>query len=212
MARQYRGCSRLYYAIVTEDASTGVATYGTPKQLAPVKSVSRDISGDNEKVYADNVVQQETFGATNVTRTFECTRIPADVVAELYGNADITIGSGTSAKHLYATKADGSQRPYIAVGYALHDGDIDNPCELVWAYKGKVVSISKTSNTIDDGTGSEGQSVEISFVAPKKAFTATSERNLDLNLPLDPNASNAELVEDWFEQVVTPDNASEVLA
>lgn len=208
--RQYRGCSRLYYALVTE-ASDGSATYGTPKVLAPVKSVSREVSGDNEKVYADNVVQQETFGATIITRTFETTRISAEVVAELMGNADITIGSGGTAKHAYATKADGSARPYIAVGYALHDGDIDNPCELVWAYKGKVVSISKTSNTIDDGTGSEGQSVEISFVAPKKAFTATSERNLDLVLPLDPSASNADLVEDWFEQVITPDNVSSVV-
>ena len=206
--RQYRGCSRLYYALVTEDPATGVASYGTPKQLAPVKSVSREVSGDNEKVYADNVVQQETFGATNVTRTFETTRISTDVVAELMGNAEITFDTNKKA---FATKADGSARPYIAVMYALHDGNIDNPCELVVAYKGKVVSISKASNTIDDGTGSEGQSVEISFVAPKKPFTATGERNLDIVVPLDPSANNAELVEAFFGAVVTPDNIGTIL-
>lgn len=206
--RQYRGCSRLYYALVTEDAQ-GNATYGTPKQLAPVKSVSREISGDNEKVYADNVVQQETFGATSITRTFETTRIAPEVVAELLGNTAITIGSGDTAQTAYATKADGSQRPYIAVLYALHDGDIDKPCELVVAYKGKVVSISKTSNTIDDGTASEGQSVEISFVAPKNPFTSTNERDLDLCLPIDEN--NASKVDTFFAQVVTPDNASTIL-
>ena len=209
--RQYRGCSHLYYAIVTE-ASDETATYGTPKVLAPVKSVSRDISGDNEKVYADNVVQQETFGATNITRTFETTRISAEVVAELMGNTEITIGSGQSATKGYATKADGRARPYIAVGYALHDGNIDQPCELVWAYKGKVVSISKTSNTIDDGTGSEGQSVEISFVAPKKPFTTTSERNLDFLYPLDPSADNSTLLGKFFAKVITPDNASSELS
>lgn len=206
--RQYRGCSHLYYAIVTE-ASDGTATYGTPKVLAPVKSVSRDISGDNEKVYADNVVQQETFGATNITRTFETTRISAEVVAELLGNTAIEVSSGVNG---YATKADGSARPYIAVGYALHDGNIDQPCEVVWAYKGKVVSISKTANTIDDGTGSEGQSVEISFVAPKKAFEETSERNLDFVLPLDPSVDNTTLLGKFFGKVITPDNASTELA
>ena len=210
--RQYRGCSRLYYATVTEDPSTGVATYGTPKVLAPVKSVSRDISGDNEKVFADNVLQQETYGATTITRTFETTRISAEVVADLLGNDVVTIGSGASEKKLYASKPDGSARPYIAIGYALHDGDVDNPCELVWAYKGKVNSISKSSATIDDGTGSEGQSVEIQFVAPKVAFTATSKRDLDLSISLEPSADNATLVGKWFAKVITPDNAGTELA
>lgn len=210
MARQYRGCSHLYYAIVTE--GTDSITYGTPKVLAPVKSVSREIAGDNEKVYADNVVQQETFGATNITRTFECTRIPADVVAELLGNTEITIGSGQTATKGYATKADGSARPYIAVGYALHDGNIDQPCELVWAFKGKVVSISKTANTIDDGTASEGQSVEISFVAPKIPFSTTSERNLDFLYPINPANDNSTLIGKFFAKVITPDNAGTELA
>ena len=163
-------------------------------------------------MYADNVVQQETYGATEITRTFECTRISAEVVAEIFGETSLTVGTGTAAKTLYGTKADGSAKPYIAVGYALHDGQIDNPVELVWGFKAKVNSISKTANTIDDGTGSEGQSVEITFVAPKKAFTTTGGRELDISIELTPSASNAELVEDWFEQVVTFDNASTVLA
>ena len=184
--RQYRGCSRLYYAIETDDGQ-GNVSFGTPKQLAPVKSVSRDISSDNEAVYADNLVQQRTYGATSITRTFETTRIDQEVVAELLGNTTITMGSGASAFKAYASKADGSNRPYIAIGYALHDGDIDNPCEVVWAYHCKVNSISKTSNTIDDGTGSEGQSIEIVNVAPIKPFTTTNERNLDFVMPINNN-------------------------
>ena len=202
--RQYRGCSRLVYAIET-DASDGSVSYGAVKVLAPVKSVSREISGDNEKVYANNVVQQVTYGATSITRTFETTRIAPEVVAELLGNTAIEVGESTA----YATKADGSKRPYIAVGYALHDGDIDNPCEVVWAYHGKVNSISKTANTIDDGTGSEGQSVEIAFVAPKKPFETTGERNLDFCLPI--TEDNVDKVETFFAQVVTPDNAESIL-
>lgn len=205
MAKQYRGCSRLYYAIETEGEG-GAVTYGTPKHLAPVKAVSRDIASDNEAVYADNVVQQRTYGATSVTRTFDVTRIEPDVVAELLG--DTTLAVGEVNAHL--TNPDGSSRPYIAIGYALHDGDVDKPCEIVWAYHCKVNSISKSANTIDDGTGSEGQSVEIVNVAPKKAWSKTAKRNLDFVLPID--ETNADKVETFFAQVVTPDNASEVLA
>lgn len=205
MARQYRGCSRLYYAIETE-AADGTVTYGTPKHLAPVKSVSRDIASENEAVYADNVVQQRTYGATSVTRTFDTTRITSDVMAELLGDTTLEVGSVTAR----ATNPDGSSRPYVAVGYALHDGNVDEPCEVVWSYHCKVNSISKTANTIDDGTGSEGQSVEIVNVAPKKAWTATGKRNLDFVLPIDD--TNKSLVETFFAQVVTPDNAADVLA
>lgn len=204
--RQYRGCSRLYYAIETE-GENGAVTYGTPKVLAPVKSVSRDLASENEAVYADNVVQQRTYGATSVTRTFETTRIAPEVMAELLGDTTFAVGSKAQA-HL--TNPDGSTRPYIAVGYALHDGDVDKPCEIVWAYHCKVNSISVSSATIDDGTGSEGQSVEIVNVAPKKAWTKTNKRNLDFDLPID--ETNADLVEKFFAQVVTPDNAEQVLA
>lgn len=208
MARQYRGCSRLYYAIETEDAQ-GNVTYGTPKHLAPVKAVSRDIASENEATYADNVVQDRVYGATSVTRTFDTTRIEPEVVAELFGDTIVTLGSGDTAQSAHLTNPDGSSRPYIAIGYALHDGDVDKPCEIVWAYHCKVNSISKSAKTIDDGTGSEGQSVEIVNVAPKKAWNTTNKRNLDFVLKVDDN--NADKVETFFAQVVTPDNANEVL-
>lgn len=203
--KQFRGCSHLVYAKETEDAETGAVTFGTVKVLAPVKSVSRDITSDNEAVYADNVVQERTYGATSVTRTFETTRISPDVVAELLGDTTLAVGDVNARM----TNPDGSSRPYIAVGYALHDGDPDKPCEVVWAYHCKVNSISKSANTIDNGTGSEGQSVEIVNVAPKKPFTTTGKRNLDFVLPID--ETNAGKVETFFAQVVTPDNATTIL-
>ena len=206
--RQYRGCSHLYYAIETE-AADGTLSYGTPKQLAPIKSVSRDVASDNEAVYADNVVQERTYGATSVTRSFDVTRIDPAVVAEILGETTQTIGEGTGAPVARLTNADGSARPYIAVGYALHDGDVNTPCEVVWAYHCKVNSISLSANTIDDGTGSEGQTVEVVNVAPKKAWTTTGKRNLDFALPI--TSANASMVNPFFGAVVTPDNAATVL-
>lgn len=200
MAKQYRGCSHLVYALVTE--AEGKTEYGTPKVLAPVKSVSRDIDSSHENVWADNAIQETHFSGTKVTRSFDCTRLGADVEAELLGLTVVSVGS----KKAYATDPDGANRPYIAVGYALHDGDAEKPCEVVWAYHGKVLSITKASNTIDDGTGSEGQTVEIEFSAPVRAFTATKKRNLDISMAV----ADATEVEKWFTQVVTPDNASTV--
>lgn len=200
MAKQYRGCSHLVYALVTE--SEGKTEYGTPKVLAPVKSVSRDIDASHENVWADNAIQETHFSGTKVTRSFACTRLGADVEAELLGLTVVAIGEGKA----YATDPDGANRPYIAVGYALHDGDAENPCEVVWAYHGKVLSVSKASNTIDDGTGSEGQTVEIEFSAPVRTFTKTGKRNLDLCS----GVSATVTVEKWFTQVVTPDNVDTV--
>lgn len=209
MGVQYRGCSHLYYAIETEGAD-GTLTYGTPSVLAPVKSVSRDITDDNESIYADNVVQERVYGAKQVTRTFETIRIAPEIVAELLGNTIQEVGDYNAV----LTTPDGSSKPYVAIGYALHDGDVDSPCEIVWAYHCKVNSISQSTATIDDGTGSEGQSIEIVNVAPKKAWTSTGKRNLDFDLPIpdDMAATDvATLVNTFFTQVVTPDNASTIL-
>ena len=198
--KQFRGCSRLYYATVTE-AADGTPTYGTPVQVAPVKSVSRDIAVDDEKVYADNIVQDQNFAATTVTRTFSCVRIAPDVEAALLGNGEITVSGDKKA---YTTPPSGAARPYLAFGYALHDGDVDQPCEIVWAFRGKVTSITKSSNTIDDGTGSEGQEISVDFVAPVKKWTTTGKRDLDISLPV--TADNVADVEKWFAKVITPDN------
>lgn len=204
MAKQFRGCSKLVYALVTEkDDET---TYGAVKTLAPVKSVSRDIAADNEDVWADNTIQDKTFAGTKVTRSFDCTRIPLEVEAELLGYSSVNVGSGSNNK-AYGTEQDGSNRPYIAVGYALHDGNAEQPCEIVWAFRGMVTNISKASNTIDDGTSSEGQTVEIEFTAPVNKFTKTGKRNLDIFMPVE----DTTVVEKWFKQVVTFDNIDTVL-
>lgn len=202
--KQFRGCSRLVYAQIT--VAEGKTTYGTPKQVAPVKTISRDIASDNEKVFADNTVQEQHYTATTVTRTFSCTRLAPDVEADLLGSTKVEVAS---SKLAYATPPTGADRPYYAFGYALHDGDVDKPCEVVWAYRGKVTSISKTVNTIDDGTGSEGQDIEIEFIAPEAAWTATGKRDLDLALPITDNVAD---VAKWFAKVITPDNIKTELA
>lgn len=208
MAKQFRGVSRLYFAPITE--TNEGTTYGTPVQIVGVKAISRDIASDSEQVWADNKLQDETFAGTTVTRSFETMRIDPAIEAQLLGATQVQVkaaGTGTPAVYAYATPADASNRPYFAFGYALHDGNVEQPCEIVWAYRGKVNSISKSSNTIDAGTGSEGQAIEVTFAAPINSFTTTGESNLDLALPV----SNDTDVDAWFSEVVTPDNVATIM-
>lgn len=204
--KQFRGCSRLYYATYTVGAD-GI-TFGTPKKVGEVKSISREIASENEEVWADNKLDDTTFGGTAVTRTFGMTRIDPAVEAALLGNTEITVG----ANKLYGTPADGSARPYLAFGYALHDGNVNQPCEIVWAYKGIVKSITKTANTIDRGTGSEGQELNVTFNAVDTPWTNTSGNELDFYMPLDSKVDNTTIVNKWFAKVITPDNAETELA
>lgn len=205
--KQYRGCSRLYYASYTVDED-GKITFGTPKKVGEVKSISREISSDSEEIWADNKLDDTVFGGTAVTRTFGVTRLDPAVENELLGNTTVEFGSSAKIK-LYGTPADAEKRPYFAFGYALHDGEVNKPCEVVWAFKGIVNSISKAANTIDRGTGSEGQEIQVTFNAVDTPWTKTSGNELDINLPI--SDTNKALVDKWFTQVVTWDNAETVL-
>ncbi len=203
MARQYRGCSRLYYAIYTYDAETDTVSFGEVKKLCEVKAISREISSENEEIWADNKLQETMYGGTSVTRTFTCMRVEPAIEAELLGKGVVTVGENIK---LYGTAPDGSKRPYVAIGYALHDGEVNKPCEVVWGYKAIVNSISQTANTIDRGTASEGQEVNVTFSAPDKAWTKTSNNELDMAMPI--TDANKGLVDKWFSKVITPDNAT----
>lgn len=205
--RQYRGCSRLYVADYTYNETDGTVEFGTPEKFADVKAISREVASESEEVWADNKLSETTFGGTAVTRTFTCTRIDPAKQADVMGDTEITVGTKT----LYGTAPDGSTRPYKAFGYALHDGNVENPCEIVWAYKGIVNSITKTANTIDRGTASEGQEVSVTFSAPDKAWTKTGHADLDIFEALDSATVTKDYVDKWFKQVVTPDNAEQVL-
>lgn len=209
--RQYRGCSRLYIADYIYDQEKNTITFGTPKKFAEAKNISREISSESEEVWADNKLQDTTYGGTAVTRTFGCTRINPEIAADVLGETVITIGEGEKAKKLYGTAPDGSARPYKAFGYALHDGDVEKPCEIIWAFKGIVNSISKAANTIDKGTGSEGQEVNVTFGAPDLPWSKTGKANLDIKEALDSKTVASAYVDNWFKQVVTYDNAETIL-
>lgn len=207
--KQFRGVSRHYVADYQYDAETGKVTFGKPTKYGETKTISREITSESEEVWADNKLQDTTFGGTSVNRTFTSTRIDPAIEAKALGNTVYT--DTTSKLTVYGTAQDGSNRPYQAHGYALHDGDANKPCLLVWCFKGMVTSITQVSNTIDRSTGSEGQETNVTFSAPDVEWAATGKADLDITLPVDETVT-AEMIEKWFEQVVTYDNLSTVFS
>ena len=202
MKKQYRGCSRLYYALRTVSAE-GVVTYGTPKQIAPCKSVNNTVEQSVEKVHADNKPQYTTKSGINDVRTFDTFPIDLKVLAEIFDDTVVEIGD----TYAYGVNPD-AEEVELAMGYALHDGKEDEPCELVWAFRAIAQKRPDVvSNTMTTGdTASEGQQIAFDLLSPEKAWTATGKKNPSICVPVVAGMD----VDKWFEQVVTWDNVTEL--
>lgn len=204
MKKQYRGCSRLYYALRTVSAE-GAVTYGTPKQLAPCKAVNAAIEQASEKVFGDNKAQYTVKGGVTDVRTFDTFPIDLETLAELFGDTIVKVGDTFA----YGVNPD-AEPVEVAIGYALHDGKEDEPCELVWAFRTvaqkRPDTVANTITTSD--TASEGQQIAFDILTPEKAWTTTNKKNPSICVPV----TAAIDIEKWFEQVVTWDNVTEFFA
>lgn len=198
--KQKRGCSRLHYALVKTNTAAALE-FDTPKSLARSKTIGATLEQTSEPVWADNKKQYNARGGINNTRTFDIFPIAEETLAELFNDTIKKIGE----KVIYGVNPD-AEFPEAAYGYALHDGDEDKPCELVWAFIGVPQKRpDETANTIDSGTGSEGQQLVVDFFKPEKAFTTTGKKNLFVKMTVTEDMTEAD-IEKWFAQVVTWDN------
>lgn len=204
--KQKRGCSRLHYAPVTTNTAAALV-FGTPKSLARSKTIGATLEQTGEPVWADNKKQYNVQHGVSNTRTFDIFPIAEETLAELFGDTIVKIGD----KVAYGVDPD-AEFPEMAYGYALHDGDENKPCELVWAFIGVPQKRpDETANTIDGGTGSEGQQLVVDFFKPNKAFTTTGKKNLFVKMTVTEDMTDAD-IDKWFEQVVTWDNISEIFS
>lgn len=201
LKKQYRGCSRLYYAIRT--VTDGVVSYSTPKQIAPCKAVNATSEQTSEKVHGDNKPQYTSKSGVSGVRTFDTFPIPFEVLAELFDDTVVKVADTIA----YGINPD-AENVEVAIGYALHDGDEDDPCELVWVDRATAQKrpdvVSNTITTTD--TASEGQQIAFDILTPEKAWTTTGKKNPSICVPVTENID----VEKWFEQVVTWDNVTEL--
>ena len=202
MKKQYRGCSRLYYALRTVSAE-GVVSYGPPKQGAPCKAINNTVEQSTEKIHADNKPQYTTKSGINDVRTFDTFPIPFEVLAELFDDTLVKVGDTIA----YGVNPD-AEEVEVAIMYALHDGKEDEPCELVSVFRAIAQKRPDVvSNTMKTGdTASEGQQIAFDILSPEKAWTSTGKKNPSICVPVTDKID----VDTWFAQVVTWDNVAEL--
>jgi len=191
---EFRGCSELHYAEVTEDSVEAYNT-GTVKLLAPVGEIGKTVSQSSKTIFYDDkpLIVISSEGADTVK--FTVPALPLAILAEITGQAyDATTG---------ALFGGGKKTKYFAVGYRL--GGTDNEYRYVWRLKGLFNIPEETSKTISDGTDTNNQSIEFIGVATTHKFikggTEPASRK-DVNA--DTRDGKAD-VSKWFEEVVTPD-------
>lgn len=202
MKKQYRGCSRLHYAVRTK-AADGTVTRGTPKPLAICKTVNATAEQTREPVFGDNKPKYTNKSGVAGVRTFDTFPIPFDVLAELFDDTLVEIADTIA----YGINPD-AEDVEVSIGYALHDGDEDDPCELVWidrtVAQKRPDTVSNTITTTD--TASEGQQIAFDILTPEKAWETTKKKNPSICVPVTAGID----VDKWFEQVVTWDNMATV--
>ena len=206
---EFRGTDDLYYAEVLiddneentagsgETPNHGYVT-GTVKKLAPVAEISKAVATASDTKYYDNVaaITINAEGADTITLAIPALDLPT--LADITGKQiDATTGAFM----------DGAPIPRMfALGYRL--GLTDGTYRYVWRYKGSFTTPEETSQTVNAGTDSNGQSLVYTGISTIHKFTkATDAQGNPMSqkaLVVDERDDKADL-EDFFDQVTTCD-------
>ncbi len=189
--KQFRGISDVYIAKVTKDDAEGI-TFDTPKRLMYVARVGKEVSSDSASLYYDNkamaVINSE--GADEIT--IEGSALELDVLAEITGKTyDDTLGMFIDSER---------EVEYFALGYK--EKMLDGSYRYNWRMKGTFAIPAVESNTENDGTDSNGQTVNYTGVYTEAKFEKANNKPVKGIVVTDEFAD----VSTWFEAVQTPDD------
>lgn len=189
---EYRGVEGLVYARVLEDSAESFTT-GTVKSLAGVAEISRSTESSSATHYYDNIpaIVIQSTGSDEVS--INTSVIPFDVLSEITGQAyDSDTGMFVEQER---------DPGYFAIGYQtkLTDGTII----YVWRLKGSFSIPDSDSNTEDDGTDANGQSITYTGISTTHKFTKTGKGAKAINVSTAVNT--AVTAADFFSAVQTPD-------
>lgn len=191
---EFRGTDKLYCAeVLTDDNEDGSGyTTGIPFKLAPVAEISKTTEASSETKFYDNipsnVIQAE--GADTVTLTIPV--LPISVLGYILGKK---VDDATGAL------MGGESKPrYFALGYRL--GLSDETYRYVWRYKGMFAPMDETSQTKDNTTTTNNQSLTYTGIMTAHVFTKPGEPQREL--VVDERDNKADLTS-FFDSVITCD-------
>ena len=183
------GLKSVYYAVCTVDATTNVATYGTPKPWPGAVSLSLDAEGGTTKFRADNIDYWVGQSNNGYSGDFESALIPDSFRKDILG--EIQDANGALVEDAAAKTV------YFALMFQF-EGDDKNTRHVM--YKCSATRPSVTGKTTED---------EIEPQTETLTLTAVSIHNASLNKDL-VKARCAETdtpYSSWFSAVYQPTSA-----
>lgn len=164
------GIEQVWYAVETENAETGVSTYGTPKALPGAVSLTLDAEGSEYTKYADNVPYYVDFNNNGYSGEFELTELPDDFKVDCLGyvlddNGGLVELAGAKTKN------------FALMGQI--NGDALNR-KFVF-YKGKASRPGFNAETAEESKEAQDDTVSITFTTAK--LTGWEDRVVRYVLP-----------------------------
>jgi phi13 family phage major tail protein len=192
----YRGIEGLYAAEVLTDDADGI-TYGEPRQLCEVSTLSKSTETSSATKYYNNrpAIITRSVGGDEVS-------IDASAISE----QDQAWLMGEYYDEETGMYVEGEpELKYFAIGYITKKTDGSEM--LVWRLKGTFGYPEAEHKTEDDGTDSSGNSLTFTGVNTMHAFGKTGKTAKAINVPA---ANYAAGKEKFFETVQTPDTIAAV--
>lgn len=175
---------------------------GEPFHLIPAGEMSRTAENEKTDVFYDDTVFDTIGkeGATEVSITGAALR--PDLLARI-NNKHIDTTTG-------AVLDTGEFKPkYFALGGTSEN--TDGTEEKFWFMKGTFAIPEQADKTKDDSTDTNGQTLVYSAVRTTHRFTVGSEEKGMKRVVIDTSTTKVKSTKDWNEQVVTPDNLSDIV-
>lgn len=192
-----RGLKNVVIAPIIEDSEDAYIT-GDVEHLIPAGTITMSADSEKSDTYFDNVVFASTGTESATTVSIEGARLKPAQIAKITGKeVDETTGIVLDAG-VYVEK-------YFAMGAEI--GMLDGTKTLIWFLKGTFSIPEETGRTIDDSTDADGTTLEFSAVVTKYQFGKDHGYKRTV---LDTTDSELLELQDWFAQVVTPENQNTI--
>lgn len=198
--KEQMGVRDFCYAKVKKNDETGYEA-DEVKSGGWLAKVTLSVTEEATPIWRDNVNAKEKRSIAQKEITIDTSLLPFEVRADLLGETvdkdGLLLGGGGRRK-----------APLVAVGYVM--GDTEDDEEYVWWLVGTFSLPGREASTRNEGADSNGQELVFKPVDTLFAFANGGVR--DSVSCMSTNEKYGKYCKDkWFNQVVTPDNASTVL-
>lgn len=192
-----RGLEDIYIAEITADDAENYTT-GEPQKLIPAGELGITVDNEKTSIYFDNTVFAQIGKEGDSEVTISGAGLRAGMIAYITGK-DVDDETG-------AILDDGMfKERYFALGAKMNN--IDGTDELFWFNKGSFGIPDTNAKTKDDSTDANGN--ELTYTAIKTQHKFTNGK-VSKRVVIDTADTQVKTSQDWYAQVVTPDNKSTV--